>query len=200
MRDIFTEFISNWLKELVTLFMIIALIDIIMPKGNMKRYVDFIIGILIIFTVISPLTRFKEVNLDIDREVEAFSNRNLSLDNIEDIRNDQIADLYLTSLSKELKALIEENSEHGVASIEFQISPDEDQLLILDGVDIVLEQKEIERKIRVKDIELGHESSVLTSFEDDDIKGIISTMTQLENDSINIYYNNKEEIHGRTDQ
>ncbi len=198
MINIFTEFITNWLKELVTLFMIISLIDIIMPKGNMRRYVNFIIGILVIFTVISPLIKLKEVNLDIDGEVEAFSEKDISLENMEEIRDGQIANLYLKSLNKELTDLIEENSEHNVDSIDFKTSPHKERVLTLEGIDIVLENKKLRGDIKVEDIKLNDDSSVLTSYEDDDIKGIISTMTQLEKDNINIYLSNKEESHGGT--
>lgn len=200
MRVIFTNFISTWLKELVTLFMIISLIDLVMPKGNMKRYVNFIIGILIIFTVISPFTKLNEISLDIDKEVQAFSERDISIDNIEEVRNQQIVDLYLSNLSRELQNLIEENFDHGVESIRFKTSPHKDQLFTLDGLDIVLEEKKARGEIRVDNIELGKDSSVLTSFEDDDIKGIISTMTQLDSKSINIYFSNGEESHGRPNQ
>ena len=200
MRDIFTNFITNWLKELVTLFMIISLIDIVMPKGNMRRYVNFIIGILIIFTVISPFTKLNEISLDIDKEVQAFSEKDISIDNIEQVRNQQIVDLYLSNLSGELKDLIEDNSDYGVESIKFKTSPHEEQVFTLDGVDIVIEQKEIRGDIRVENIELGLSSTVLTSFEDDDIKGVITTMTQLDDNKINIYFSNGEEGHGRTNQ
>ena len=196
----FTNFITNWLKELVTLFMIISLIDIVMPKGNMRRYVNFIIGILIIFTVISPFTKLNRISLDIDKEVQAFSEKDISLDNIEEVRNQQIVDLFTSNLSRELKNIIEDNSDHGVESIDFKTSPHEDQVFTLDGLDIVLEKKEIKSDIKIDDIELGVDSSVLTSFEDDDIKGIISTMTQLDANKIKIYYSNGEESHGRPNQ
>lgn len=196
----FTNFITNWLKELVTLFMIISLIDIVMPKGNMRRYVNFIIGILIIFTVISPFTKLNRISLDIDKEVQAFSEKDISLDNIEEVRNQQIVDLFTSNLSRELKSLIEDNSDHGVESIDFKTSPHEDQVFTLDGLDIVLEKKEIKSDIKIDDIELGVDSSVLTSFEDDDIKGVITTMTQLDDNKINIYFSNGEESHGRPNQ
>ncbi|TJX16282.1 hypothetical protein E9840_00905 [Tissierella creatinini] len=194
----FTEFITSWLKELVTLFMIISLIDIVMPKGNMKRYVNFIIGILIIFTVISPLTKVNDISLDIDREVEAFSQKDISMENLEEVQNQQIVDLYLSSLRKELKDLIEDNSDYVVETIEFKTSPNEDHIISLEGVDIIMVKQEIKGDIRVEDIDIGDKSTVLTSIEDDDIKGVISTMIQLEKNKINIYYG--EESYGGTNQ
>ena len=47
------DFIYSWVKDLVLLFIIITLVDLVMPKGSMRRYINFVIGLLIIFAVIN---------------------------------------------------------------------------------------------------------------------------------------------------
>ena len=64
-----SNFIYSWLKDITILFIIISLIDLIMPKGSMKRYINFVIGLLIIFTVINPFINLSKIKFNLDKEV-----------------------------------------------------------------------------------------------------------------------------------
>ena len=63
------EFISSWVKDIVLLFVIITLVDLVMPKGSMRRYINFVVGFLIIFTVINPFVNLTNIDFKLDREV-----------------------------------------------------------------------------------------------------------------------------------
>ena len=56
------SFISTWLKDIVVLFILISIAELIMPKGNMKKYINMVIGLLIIFTIISPFAKLLKLN------------------------------------------------------------------------------------------------------------------------------------------
>ena len=68
MINIIREFISNWIKSLVVLMIIISIVDMVMPKGNMKRYVNFIVGLIIVFSIINPFARLTNSNLSFEQE------------------------------------------------------------------------------------------------------------------------------------
>lgn len=201
MIDIFTEFISEWLKEIVLLFIIISLIDIVMPKGKMKRYVDFIIGILIIFTIISPFTNLNGIALNLDQEVSNFTDRELTVESMEQVRDDQIKEIYLNNLNKTLSKLIEENSEYNVSAIDIKTIPDKENIFSIEGLDILLskEKKKLSSDIRVEKIEIGNSTKEVVSLEDDtEITDLIMSIIQIDTERINISYEDKEDKNGGT--
>ena len=52
------SFINSWLKDIVVLFILISIAELIMPKGNLKKYIRLVIGLLIIYTIINPLQNY----------------------------------------------------------------------------------------------------------------------------------------------
>jgi len=180
---IITNFISEWLKEIVLLFIIISIVDIIMPKGKMKRYVDFIIGLLIIFTIISPFTKLNNITLNLDKEVSNFNDKVITEDSILDIQGKQIEDIYISNLKGELRQVIEDNSDYMVEDIAIDTIPDEKNIFIIEGINIVLESK-IENegsKIRVSKIEIGEETTEVVNTEPDmELVGLITSLVQID--------------------
>lgn len=141
MIDIITDFVKEWLKNIVVLFLIISLVDLVMPKGKMKIYVDFIIGILIIFTVISPFTKLNNISLDLDREVSNFTDSEISGKSLSSIQENQIEEIYLSNINQELIKIIEENSDYRVEDIKIDTLPDEANIFSIDEIKIVLSSK-----------------------------------------------------------
>lgn len=48
-------YISEWLRKLIILILIAALVDLLLPDTNMQRYARLTIGLLIILTMLSPI-------------------------------------------------------------------------------------------------------------------------------------------------
>lgn len=167
MIDIITNFIREWLKEIVVLFIIISLVDLIMPKGKMKRYVDFIIGILIIFTVISPFTRLNDISLDIDREVSNFTNKEISDETLSNIQEKQIKEMYTSNLKNELLKVIEEQSEYILKDIQISTIPDKTNIFNIDNINIRLNSKinGDSTSIKVNKVEIGDTSTPVFNAE-----------------------------------
>ena len=132
-----------------------------MPKGKMKRYVDFIIGILIIFTVISPFTRLNDISLDIDREVSNFTNNEIPEQTLSSIQEKQIEEMYTSNLKNELVNIIEEKSEYKVEDIKISTLPDEKNIFNIDKINIRLSSKisSDSTSIKVSKVEIGDSST-----------------------------------------
>ena len=71
------EWISNWAGGIVVAVIIGTVIEMILPSGNSKKYIKVVIGIYVLFTIVSPvITKFTgetiEVSdiLDLDKYVE----------------------------------------------------------------------------------------------------------------------------------
>ena len=59
------EFLSTWAKQLVLAVIIISILEMLLPNNKTKKYIRMIMGIYLLFTMISPLIENKEV-LDIN--------------------------------------------------------------------------------------------------------------------------------------
>lgn len=59
------EFIRSWILNIIIIATMIVLIEILIPSGKMKKYINMVSGIIMIIAVINPLTGLfnKEVNL-----------------------------------------------------------------------------------------------------------------------------------------
>lgn len=117
-------FISSWLKDIVILFIIISIAELIMPNGNMKRYINLVIGLLIIFTVVSPFAKFIKLDFDLDQAIFNYSKPN-DLINIDEKfyiqQEKQIEDLYKENISKEIIGLVEDKTKYKVVDISIGI-------------------------------------------------------------------------------
>lgn len=117
-------FISSWLKDIVILFIIISIAELIMPNGNMKRYINLVIGLLIIFTVVSPFAKLIKLDFDLDQAIFNYSKPN-DLINIDEKfyiqQEKQIEDLYKENISKEVIGLVEDKTKYRVVDISIGI-------------------------------------------------------------------------------
>ena len=50
--------LSVWIKELCLIVLLAGFIDLLLPNRCMERYVKLVLSLIILFTLISPLTRF----------------------------------------------------------------------------------------------------------------------------------------------
>ena len=204
MIKIIADFISEWLQEIVILFIIISLVDLIMPKGKMKRYVDFIIGLLIIFTIINPFTRLNKITLDLDREVGNFSNMVTSDSNVKEIQDKQIKDIYITKLKQEIVKIVEDNSAYSVESININSLPDKENIFIIDGIIVMLCKSETNEssKIKVNRIQVGKGTMEVinvdnnTDGDNEELIELISEYVQIEAEKVKISINNKGDNYG----
>lgn len=201
MVKIITRFMNSWLKEIVVLFIIISMVDIIIPKGKMKRYVNFIIGLLIIFTIISPITRINNISLDLDKAVSNFTDNSVQVTSMEEIQEEQIKKLYISNLKNELIEVIEENFNYEVADLKINVIPDKEQIFIVDSIDLILSgeiSRDNKQKIKVEKIELEKEVGETISKDiDNELAFAISNYLQIEQEKINVSIIDKGDKNGR---
>lgn len=199
MVKIITEFINNWLKEIVVLFIVISIIDIIMPKGKMRTYVNFIIGLLIIFTIISPFTRLNNITLDLDTAVSNFNQQTISRESLIDLQRNQTVEIYTINLRDRIEELIEDNSDYKVKKFSINTLPDDESIFILDEINILLTTKGSSTKtIKVDKIEID-DAAMETIYIDSNsaLVDLVANLIQVEPEKINISIEDKEDKDGR---
>ncbi|MGN1301562.1 MAG: stage III sporulation protein AF, partial [Clostridia bacterium] len=49
------EIINSWAQKIIIVVIICTIIEMILPEGKNKKYIKTVIGIYVVFTIISPI-------------------------------------------------------------------------------------------------------------------------------------------------
>lgn len=195
------EFISNWIQGIIVAVIIATIIEMILPNGTSKKYIKVVIGIYVLFSIISPIIeKFAKKDIDINEVInfEKYENSltyktsaNLSKDN-----EKQIKQIYVEKMKEDMKSKLREKgflasdikvkvaNEYEIEKLEIKIAKMENKE--------ENEQSHINKiEIRVAKQEKKENIQNISEKEIKEIKEYINTIYQIkEND---IYITKEEE-------
>jgi len=138
------EWISSWIQGIIIAVIIGAIIEMILPEGNSKKYIKVVIGVYIMFSVVSPViskisgNEFKVSDkFDLEKYVEVSASE--SKQDLQISQDEQIKQLYIDTLKKENKEKIKTKG-HNTKNIEIDVNNDENYSI--NSVTISLTEKE----------------------------------------------------------
>ncbi|WP_081722813.1 stage III sporulation protein AF [Schnuerera ultunensis] len=139
------NFLKAWVKDIAIIFVLISIIEIVLPSSNMKRYIDMVIGLLIIIVLITPFIKLIQKDFQVDREV--FFN---TVDQIEyeykenaelaSLQEGQVKEIYVSKIKDEIEGLILETTEYIVDGINISIHEDGINYGEIRDVEIILKE------------------------------------------------------------
>lgn len=97
------SFISSWAQQIIFAVIIGTILQMLIPDGKNKKYIKIIIGVYVLFAVISPVIG-KNIDLNLDKFNITLENTTTSL---ETANQDEINNLYLTNLKQDIIAKLE---------------------------------------------------------------------------------------------
>ena len=113
----------------------------ILPEGNSKKYIKVVIGIYVLFTIVSPvITKIsgKEIQvsdiIDLDEYIEEAKTASKTQNQMEIQNEDNILDIYVSGIKEDMKEKIEAKS-YAVNNIKISVANDgsyEIQSVVLD--------------------------------------------------------------------
>lgn len=123
------EWFSSWSKGIVIAVIISTLVEMIIPDNNSKKYIKIIIGIFIVYTIISPIIE-KFFGQDINEYIEVDNYIQASSSNVEENKdfqakaNESIKKIYVQNLQNDIKTKIKSKG-YIAESININISNDD---------------------------------------------------------------------------
>lgn len=153
------DFLSNWAQGIIVAVIIATIIEMILPNGSSKKYVKVVVGIYILFTIISPIiTKFSSNNFNINdildtkayEEQMAKSDEDISK-KIEENNNRTIKDIYQSNLESDIKAKLKDKG-YEVLNTYIQIRDDENYTI--EFISLSLDKNEKEESNQVRNIEI----------------------------------------------
>lgn len=172
------EVLSSWAKGIGVTIVIISIFEMILPNNNSKKYIRMVLGVYLIFNIISPLVTNKEVfNIDnIDLE-EVATTTTSSADVNQTSMNLRIKNLYEEELEKDItKKLKDKGYEVTTCKVTTQISTKEDEETKINKIKVKI-NKLAEENINVEE---STEEKIVSEIQK--IKKVDTTIKKDEND------------------
>lgn len=158
------EFVKNWITNIVVVIFFIAFIEILLPSSNMKKYINMILGLLIIIVLINPIIKLMSSDINIDREV-FYNLQSYNTFKIEgeskyvENQNQQITEVYKKKIENEISDFLRTDVDYSVLDVNVSINEDieaEDFGKII-GIEVYLTTKndsnQNQQNIRIDEIE-----------------------------------------------
>ncbi|MFU2362784.1 MAG: stage III sporulation protein AF [Clostridiales bacterium] len=194
------NWISNWIQGIIIAVIIGTIIEMLLPEGNCKKYVKVVIGVYILFSIISPVitkvtgSEFRVSDIyDINSYIEASTKS--TQDYAEINKENQIKQIYETNLKKDMKQKIEEKG-YKVKSIFLELANDEQYTLKKINISLSLKEQNTEEndvkivneiQISVANNNENQTGDVKISYkEQENLKTYLSSVYNLDKKDINI--------------
>ena len=202
------EFLTLWIKDIAIIFVLISIIQIVLPNNNMKRYVDMIIGFLIIIVIISPFVNLLYKDFNIDKEIFKKTNEQIKFQHMDNLdldstQEEQIKEIYTGKIKDEIRDLIHENTNYKIENVNVSIYEDNTQYGNIKDIELILkedkrkdENKEEPKNLitisNIQKISIGENkesTTALMEFDDKEIKNLISKNHNISEENIRIFLN-----------
>ncbi len=192
------EFLSSWAQGIIVAVIIATLIEMILPNSSSKKYVKVVIGMYILFTIVSPIIKKlggKDINLN-TINIEKYEQQISKSDNtisrkFEDNNTRSIKDIYVSNLKADISAKLKEKG-YEIDTSDIQIKDDENYTIEKITLKLIkMEQKqEKNNEIVINTVEIGNtisqKDSKTLSDEKQEVKDYISETYDIDKKNINI--------------
>lgn len=141
------EFISSWIQGIIIAVIIATIIEMIIPNGNNKKYIKIVLGIFILFNIITPvISKISKndfsissiINIDeYEKKMQTYETDYKNTD-IDTTNSDSIKQIYISKLKSDIKSKIEEK-EYLVNDIFVQIEDDNEYTI--NKIEIYVDKK-----------------------------------------------------------
>ncbi len=203
------DFVRQWTITIVSVIIFITFVEILIPNSNNKRYINVVVGFLLMIIILNPLTKFITGEIDFEEsilkslnQIEAETAKNV-INNIQYSNEEMVISLYKKKIVEQVTTRLEKNTDYLVKDVLVNIVEDINSANFgsVSSLDITLTENqkdnvELDSKIKpVKiNVSLGDKinntvkaNSILISSEEDALKKELENFLNVSKENINIY-------------
>lgn len=135
------EFFSSWAKGIGVTVVIISIIEMLLPNNNSKKYIRMVLGIYLIFNIVSPLIKNKDIlnvnNINLNETTISTSSEEVDQTSM----NKRIKKIYEQELEKDItKKLKEKGYEVKDCSVTTQVSTNETEETTINKIKVSIDK------------------------------------------------------------
>jgi len=126
------EFMSSWIKGLGLAIVVVSILEMLLPNNKTKKYIRVVMGIYVLFTIISPFVNQKDLlknseSFDLENYVETCASVEIDQSSMDE----RIKQLYVQELEKDIgKKLREKGYKVTSCKVKAKISDKEEETKI----------------------------------------------------------------------
>ena len=188
------NWLNTWAQRIIIVVIICTIIEMILPEGKNKKYIKIVMGIYVVFTIISPI--IAKINNKEKIDLEKYLDVNVSNETIETSAtvdtNKYIEEVYKEKLKEDVKEkLLNINYETKNVNLEIETKNDNTYGSILSLEVTVSKEKEVksENTIRINKVTIGEnnkDKADLTKEEIDKIKKCLVENYKIDEEKISV--------------
>ena len=159
------DFLSSWAKGLGLAIVIVSILEMLLPNNKTKKYIRVVMGVYIIFSIISPFMQNKElislesINIEKYSQAQKTTNENLNQKSMDE----RIEELYIEELEKDItKKINEKGYKVTKCKVDAKISDKEETKINKIEINIIKQENE---KNEQKETEENIENKIVTEIQ-----------------------------------
>lgn len=181
------SFLNSWISGVVVAVVVGSIIEMILPESNNKKYVKTIIGIFILFTIISPaIVRFSGgIDLKSIIDYQEYANT-VPVSSNAVVKDNSVLNVYKSNISKEISKTLEDNG-YKVLDLKLEVSDKESSYGEILSLKIVVKEKSV--GIETIDINVSKKPDkeyIISNTEKDKIKECLNSIYGVSKENIEI--------------
>lgn len=101
------EWISTWAEQIIVAVIIATIIEMCLPSGNNKKYIKAVIGVYILFTIISPIlgkiTNINFSDIDYEKYFKELDTSETISQSLSSNNDKSIEEIYVSNIKQDIK-------------------------------------------------------------------------------------------------
>ncbi len=126
------EFIKNWIRNIIIVIIFINFLEILLPNSNIKKYLNLILGFVVMIAILNPLIGlidnnfeieedFYRISSDLNKEEYKFVSQNIELK-----QQEQLIGLYKQKIKRDIITRIENRYDVKVLEVYVDLKNDKE--------------------------------------------------------------------------
>lgn len=200
------NFLNSWLQGIVISVIIATIIEMILPDGNTKKYIKVVLGVYIVFNIITPIVnQFTNSKFELSSiiNIEEYTNKmetyEVASKNIDESNEENIKQMYITNLERDIASKLKEK-DYFAKKVEVKI--EDNETYNIKSINLFLEKIQQEEileqedklpinEIQTVEIKIGEEKEQteewkdnITDTEKNEIKNYLSSVYEIKEKQI----------------
>lgn len=172
------DFLSSWIEGIAIAVILASIFEMILPSGNVKKYVKMLLGVYIVFSIISPFVNSEALySLNVSDMIDEYTeNIATSSSATENSVSSNLNEVYVSTFEDEIISTVEEQGYNVIScDVEAVFDTESDDAgiqsisIILDGITANTSEENMSSSVEpVKKVEVTIGNTTDTDDETDD--------------------------------
>lgn len=199
------DFLREWIEQIAIAVIIASIFEMILPNGKTKKYIKMILGVFIIFNMISPFVKGSSLYDFNVNEIIGNYTEDIKVNDTQSKTSidDKVEELYIKELEQDISNTVEkqgynvdkceieatvysDNEEAGINSINIIISSKNDNYLDESNESNIDEINQVEIEVNIDNTNNEDNNNSITEKDIKKLKKYLSDYYEIDKDIINI--------------